>query len=368
MKNFVRFSLLFIYMTLVFLNHDAYAYPTYIRIGYNSCIGCHYNPAGGGMLTPYGKGISSVQSLKSSELSDTEEEKLSTQKYHQAFQERVLDYKSQGVNKFMFMQTEYLGRYEFNSKWKTNFTVAVAPKPDNIPSGEKNTTYQRTYARVAEINYNHDTQHLYFAGISPLPIGLGLIDHTDFVRANNRLQVTDIPINFRAFNFSEKYNFNYFAYIPHYLEPQENKEKGLGGQYWYSLTNNISLGTQGLIGTSQSIKRKLGGFLAKGGMKEFSYLGELDYTHRTIKADNNQFGQWTYYNQFTYQTNEWFNIAYAFQGLKKDRDFSSAETRHSLMLQAKLLRSLTLLYETRLSHFNSTNDISHLMQIFFQWW
>lgn len=93
MKKILVFIFLFL-IGMCFNNQVAHAYPNYIRLGYSSCIGCHYNPAGGGMLTPYGKGISSTQSFNSSELNEDEEEKLSSAKYLQAFQGRVLDYKT----------------------------------------------------------------------------------------------------------------------------------------------------------------------------------------------------------------------------------------------------------------------------------
>jgi hypothetical protein len=360
--------IIFAWMGISFSSQDAYAYPTYIRLGYGSCIGCHYNPAGGGMLTPYGKGISSTQSLHSTELSEEEEEKLSHAKYLQAFQARILDYKTPQKNRIFPMEAEYLGLINLNKQWKADVSVDIAPRSENVDSKNATKDYQRVYTRVVEINYYQNTNHSYYLGISPLPLGLGLVDHTDFVRANNRLQITDIPINFRAFNFYEKYTFNYFLYLPHYLEGNGNKEKGFGGQYWYLLTKNINFGTQALLGKSDSINRKLAGVLIKAGLKEYSYLGEANYGHRTLNLDSSQFGELTYYNQFTYHPNDWFDIAYAFQGLKKDRDFESLETRHSLMLQSKLLRSFTLMYETRLRHFNSSKEVSHLLQGFFQWW
>ncbi len=360
--------IVFAWISISFNSQDAYAYPTYIRLGYNSCIGCHYNPAGGGMLTPYGKGISSTQSLKSSELSDEEEEKLSHAKYLQAFQARILDYKTPTKNRIFPMEAEYLARMDFSKEWKVNLSVDVAPRPDNVDPKDAPKDYQRVYARIAEVNYYQNNNHSYFLGISPLPLGLGLVDHTDFVRANNRLQITDIPINFRSFGFFEKYTLNYFLYLPHYLELKGNQEKGLGGQFWYLWNKNISFGPQVLVGKTDTIKRELVGVLLKAGLNEYSYLGEANYTHRKINPDHNQFGQWTYYNQFTYHPNDWFNIAYAFQGIKKDRDFESSETRHSLMFQGKLFRAFTLMYESRLRHVNSSNEVSHLLQGFIQWW
>lgn len=37
---------------------SANAFPEYTRFGYNHCLACHQSPAGGAMLTPYGKNVS----------------------------------------------------------------------------------------------------------------------------------------------------------------------------------------------------------------------------------------------------------------------------------------------------------------------
>ena len=45
---------------LIFLGTcTAHAFPEMIRYGYVNCTACHVSPAGGGVLTPYGRGLSS---------------------------------------------------------------------------------------------------------------------------------------------------------------------------------------------------------------------------------------------------------------------------------------------------------------------
>src|SRR5580692_4135785 len=41
----------------------AAALPTMIRLGYTNCSACHFSPQGGGLLTLYGRGIDTAQSL-----------------------------------------------------------------------------------------------------------------------------------------------------------------------------------------------------------------------------------------------------------------------------------------------------------------
>lgn len=46
-------------LTLLFQVNSAYSYPEMIRHGYAHCASCHFNPAGGSTLTPYGRSLSS---------------------------------------------------------------------------------------------------------------------------------------------------------------------------------------------------------------------------------------------------------------------------------------------------------------------
>lgn len=48
----------------------ASATPNMIRLGYATCSACHLSPQGGGLLTPYGKGIDAAQNLRPEDLAE----------------------------------------------------------------------------------------------------------------------------------------------------------------------------------------------------------------------------------------------------------------------------------------------------------
>src|SRR5687767_13092859 len=50
----------------------AMAAPTMIRLGYRDCASCHVSRQGGGLLTPYGKGVDEAQSLRAREIPQPE--------------------------------------------------------------------------------------------------------------------------------------------------------------------------------------------------------------------------------------------------------------------------------------------------------
>jgi hypothetical protein len=49
----------FLLFTTLLVPGISWSFPEMIRHGYANCAACHFNPAGGGVLTPYGKSISS---------------------------------------------------------------------------------------------------------------------------------------------------------------------------------------------------------------------------------------------------------------------------------------------------------------------
>ncbi|HRO68644.1 MAG TPA: hypothetical protein PL182_13815, partial [Pseudobdellovibrionaceae bacterium] len=51
----MRFFLFLLLISL--LPSSAFAYPEFIGYGYNSCMACHYNGAGGAGLTDYGRAL-----------------------------------------------------------------------------------------------------------------------------------------------------------------------------------------------------------------------------------------------------------------------------------------------------------------------
>src|SRR5712691_5260146 len=56
---------------------STFALPTMIRLGYNNCAACHVTPQGGGLLTPYGKGIDTAQSLQRREITTPDQQRRS---------------------------------------------------------------------------------------------------------------------------------------------------------------------------------------------------------------------------------------------------------------------------------------------------
>src|SRR6202008_4813042 len=61
-------TLTVVLLALLVHSSSAVALPTMIRLGYNNCAACHVISQVGGLLTPYGKGIDTAQSLQRREI------------------------------------------------------------------------------------------------------------------------------------------------------------------------------------------------------------------------------------------------------------------------------------------------------------
>lgn len=67
---------IFPFLSLLFLSSAAHSYPEFIGYGYNTCMACHYNGAGGGGLTDYGRALSASELSGKGFWSKTSDEEL----------------------------------------------------------------------------------------------------------------------------------------------------------------------------------------------------------------------------------------------------------------------------------------------------
>src|SRR5579885_3711129 len=85
------------------LSAEAHAYVSYNRLGYVSCAACHFDPTGGGLLTPYGESVESAMAAFKGEYAPPE--RIVTA----GIQSRALWLdSSSGANPFL-MQADLLG-------------------------------------------------------------------------------------------------------------------------------------------------------------------------------------------------------------------------------------------------------------------
>jgi hypothetical protein len=322
---------------------------------------------GGGLLTPYGKGIATTQSLISQEPDESEEGR-----YVQAFQARVLNYKTETETRTFPMQLDYLAQFKVTDSIWVSGILAVAPKPKNESPEDEKSPYQRLYGREVMVTwvlraegFSEDRLQL---GLGALPMGVGLVDHTAYVRQENRRFVTDLPIQLKYYWGREKYFGHAFLYRPNPQEEVGNKETGHGVQAWWRPIPHIAIGIQGLSGESDSILRREGGFLLKAGMGRFAYLAEVDRTWREVKDAQSEFRQWAWHQQLSFYAFEHLHIYTSLQGLERDREFLTRERREAIGAEWRIWKYITLAFESRTRVTPEIKEKSQLLQLYVNGW
>jgi len=226
------------------------------------------------------------------------------------------------------------------------------------------------YARVLSATWILPTklEQRVRVGIGMLPIGLGIVDHTAYVRSDNRLQVTDNPIAAVHYFASTNFQGHSFIYLPNPHEEVENREKGLGMQLWWKAHPHISLGVQGLTGESESIKRRLGGLLLKAGKGRLAFMSEINRTWREIMEDKSEFRQWSWINELSVFPWETVRLYGSLQGLERDRAFIAREQRQALGIDVRVWGRVTLAFEARTRLSGELTERSQLLQAYLNWW
>lgn len=357
------------FLILVTLLHfkNAYAFPTYVRLGYNNCTGCHVSSQGGGILTNYGKGIAMTQSLKSTDPEDEE-----TKSFLWAFQARAMRYKTEADVRVFPMQSDLLMHDRVAEKISVDGVLAMAPRPKDETPENKKPLHERLYARVFQLNFilseKLNQEDRISIGISPLPMGIGILDHTAFVRAENRFQVTDNPVQLKFYQARQKYLAHHFVFGPNPNEGEGNREKGIGTQTWYRPFPQLSIGAQALYGDTDSITRKMAGALLKAGIGRWALLFEYDFTKRDLKLSNSDFNQKAIFTQLSFYPVDYLSLYASTQSLERDNGFEGKQKRNSFGTELRILSNLSASYEYRIAQIEKQKDASQLLQLSLNWW
>lgn len=345
------------------------AYPTFIRLNYNSCLACHQAPLGGGPLTPYGKGIAYTESFAGGEYKketpDRMEHSLETRLMRR---HRLSDTNAKKIRIFP-MQLDYTNVINWTNNFKQELTLAVAPDTARLKDNEIASRWtDRTYLRTFKVSYTFDKSNYLIFGGANLPLGVGLTDHTTYVREKNRLGVTDVPIQIQYVNVTKVWQQAYFVFGPNPNDSLENYEYGVATKQEYFPTTNLVLGSQALAAMGKSINRELVGIFIRTGMGLWSVLGEMNYTHRRVNSSETKFDQWTSFLEGDYYFKKYWRSALGFQVLRSNKPFEQKEELYSFSNDFKPSSRWTLNLEYRQKSTETYLDQMILGQIFLNWW
>ena len=367
MKWFIFLSLYFSFFT------KAYAYPTYIRLNYSSCVACHQSVEGGGPLTAYGKGIAFAESYKKGEYKNPAPTFMehSVEARLMAL-DRLYDYAGKKTRIFP-MQLDYSNVVNWQKNLKQTITFSVAPntarqKGVDGNTAQKSTWTDRVYLENFKLDYSIDkNNHLVFGG-SILPLGVRLVDHTAFVRERNRLGVTDVPIQFQYINLSKQLQQTYLAFAPNPNDGANNREMGIALKEEYFLKSNVAIGTQGLKAIGKSIDRDLIGLFGRTGIEKWAVLTEFDFTHRSLVNSSISFDQWASFIESSYFFTEYLKSSFSFQVLRVMNPFKEKAELYTFNNEFKYSANTSFILEYRQKNTDLLLEKMVFGQVFLNWW
>ncbi len=197
LKKCVRIALL---LSTLGVGRIAEAYPDFVAFGYSSCIVCHYNSAGGGPLTDYGRALWASEIAARPFWTKKTDEQLGESagfwgridagpdwlKPYAKY--RGLQYisnlgSSNSQQRWINMQAD-LGAtilLDANAKWILSGAIGFVPVPSGAsPSRpeESRTLISREYYVRSQIS----SSSWIYLGLLDKPFGLRIADHTSFSR------------------------------------------------------------------------------------------------------------------------------------------------------------------------------------------
>ena len=255
------------------------ALPTMIRIGYPTCASCHLSAQGGGLLTDYGKGVDTAQSLRKGE-------------YQPSEKQRRLFYDVRFVMAASALTTENASavnssnfRFMLRSAYQTSAHTRVSYQAGlETPSLTRNaTTPQSAKFVVSKALFEYTpSEHLQIAvGRDTLPTALGLPDPQNFSRRQNDPLGTGYPTQVKAFIAPGRFQFTPYAYGPGYDETRSARQHGAGLLAGLDVWKQRAIiGMSVRKSASDAFDRQSVGAYARLGFGKWGILTEHDLTTR----------------------------------------------------------------------------------------
>jgi hypothetical protein len=336
-------------LALLIHSSSAFALPTMIRLGYNSCAACHVTPQGGGLLTPYGKGIDTAQSLQRREITAPDEPPRSL--YDVRFVLGASRMESElGANSMtssnvrMMLRNMVMLSSHASVSYQAGLDTAVAKKP----AGNAGTA--DFVVSKALFEYRFKEGIAVQVGRDTLPTGLGLPDPQTFARKQNDLLGTAYPFQAKAFIGARRFELAPYAFGPGFDETTHAARQHGGGvvggiDVW---KQNAVLGMTARASNSPAFDRRSVGAYARLGFGRWGILTEHDVTSRVARTTAALPADYVAgFTQFFVAPKEWFVTSL----LVDDVVTSGPGTKHQYRLaptaQMRISDNVTFVLSTR---------------------
>jgi hypothetical protein len=286
----------------------ASALPTMIRLGYADCAACHVSPQGGGLLTPYGKGIDAAQSLRRRDvIPDERPERLL---YDVRFvlsgnltsSPRRSDLA--GATTFRFVSRNALNLSEqARFTYEVGLDTPTLTRSSNVPNESANVVIPK-----ALFSYRPRNGMEFAIGRDRLPTGLGLPDPQRFIERQHDPLGTAFPAQIKAFLWTNRLQITPYVFGPGFDEDRSQRQRGggivAGVDIW---KHHAVVGLSARMSESSVADRESVGAFARLGFGRWGILAEHDLTSRVTPADVTSRAEYVMgYTQIFVAPVEWF--------------------------------------------------------------
>lgn len=334
----------------------AWAYPTYHRLGYLSCVACHHLSTGGGVLTPYGKSVGDTLSA----LAPKEARDYQPSWFEGMVQSRtMLQTMQSGVSapraQLFAMQLDALASVTppggvLQEKLRGDFALGLGLR--RSPTGgfvDVQPGWGAVVLRRALLTASLTDELQLSGGRDFLPDGLAIEDHTSYLRARGRRGVYDYPTQLRLTWLKEAWVIQPYAFGPTFEETPDNREWGGGSRVEWSFAQNQSVGLSATFGQSAAIRRWVGAAFTRLSLQDWNGLiAEYSFTLRqAMDGSYSPFGQHLVYAKPYIVLPGWLETGWVVEGLLVGFPFEEQGLRTGPSVNLRLLRGINFLLDLR---------------------
>jgi len=293
----------------VMLPASAYALPTMIRLGYTNCAVCHLSPQGGGLLTPYGKGVDTAQSLFKEDVATSDQQLRSLYDVRAVFLASLLSSEqSPGTLSASTLRTMLRNAVNMSAHTRVAYQAGLdATMTGNMTMSPAVGTGKVLVSR-AIFEYLPRNGVSVQVGRDTLPDGLGLPDPQTFMRRQHDPFGTAYPIQAKAFIWNPRFELTPYVYGPGFDETRRSaRQHGAGAVGGVDIGKRAVLGMTARTAYSEAFDRKSAGAYARVGFGRWGVLAEHDLTSRVVPGPVPAPADYVlgYTQLFVYPT-EWF--------------------------------------------------------------
>jgi hypothetical protein len=323
----------------------SFALPTMVRLGYKGCATCHVSPQGGGLLTDYGKGIDTAQSLRRREIEPSD--KLRRLMYDVRFvmgASMVDKAQSSSVTSSNF-------RFMLRSSVATSANTRVSYQAGlDTPSLTRSSGGSANFVlSKALFEYTPKPGVQIAVGRDTLPNGLGLPDPQTFSRKQSDPLGTGYPTQIKAFLWNDRFEVTPYLFGPGFDEARDQQQYGggilAGIDVW---KQHAVVGMTARASSSDAFDRKSIGAYARLGFGKWGVLAEHDLTSRvTPRADTPRNEHIVGFTQFYFAPVEWFVTYLGVDNVAVSGPGSKRLARFAPSVSMRLSDNLTVVLATR---------------------